>query len=117
VEGWSKVVAGVVIGVAGTIYATNEELRKHLPQSARHLPDNVRRRFESAVSAAREASSRRREEILRDLERHDAAHTSRAARLAFDEESGTGLPEPAGVKPVPATGERQETTESSSKEE
>jgi uncharacterized membrane protein YccC len=82
VEGWGKIVAGVVIGVAGTVYATNEELRKQLPKTARDLPDNVRRRFESAVSAAREASSRRREEILRDLERHDAAHASRAARLA-----------------------------------
>ncbi len=78
-EGWGKIVAGVVIGVAGTVYATNESLRKQLPKSARDLPDNVRRRFESAVSAAREASSRRREEILRDLERHDAAPA--AARL------------------------------------
>jgi uncharacterized membrane protein YccC len=77
-EGWSKVVAGVVIGVAGTVYATNEEFRKQLPRAARDLPDNVRRRFESAVSAAREASSRRREEILRDL----AAHDARADRQA-----------------------------------
>ena len=79
-EGWGKIVAGVVIGVAGTVYATNEELRKQLPKTARDLPDNVRRRFESAVSAAREASSRRREEILRDLAEHDAAHGARGAR-------------------------------------
>ncbi len=57
-EGWGKIVAGVVIGVAGTVYATNEEFRKQLPQTARDLPENVRRRFESAVSAAREASSK-----------------------------------------------------------
>jgi uncharacterized membrane protein YccC len=84
VGGWGKIVAGVVIGVAGTVYATNEELRRHLPRTARDLPETVRRRFESAVLAAREASSRRREEILRDLERHDAAHASHAARLASE---------------------------------
>ena len=67
---WGRVVAGVVIGVAGTIYATNEDVRKNLPKAARDLPDNVRRRYLSAVSAAREASARRREEILRDLEQH-----------------------------------------------
>ena len=94
--------AGVVIGVAGTVYATNEELRKQLPKAARELPDNVRRRFESAVSAAREASSRRREEILHDLERHDAAHASRAARLAPEEE--------------PAANEGQKTTRESEEE-
>ena len=76
-EGWGKVIVGVVIGVAGTVYATNDSLRKQLPKGARDLPDNVRRRFESAVSAAREASSKRREEIMRDLERHDAAHAGR----------------------------------------
>jgi hypothetical protein len=112
VEGWGKIVAGVVIGVAGTVYATNEEVRKQLPKTARDLPDNVRRRFESAVSAAREASSRRREEILRDLERHDAAHASRAARLASGEEPGTG---PATVEPISATSEGQEATEEESR--
>jgi cation transport regulator ChaB len=81
VEGWGKIVAGVVIGVAGTVYATNEEVRKRLPKSARDIPDNVRHRFESAVSAAREASIRRREEILRDLEAHEA-HADRSARPA-----------------------------------
>ena len=67
---WGRVVAGVVIGVAGTIYATNEEVRKNLPKAARDLPDNVRHRYRSAVAAAREASARRREEILHDLEQH-----------------------------------------------
>ncbi len=68
--GWGRVVAGVVIGVAGTIYATNEDVRKNLPKAARDLPDNVRRRYRSAVVAAREASANRREQILHDLEGH-----------------------------------------------
>ena len=80
-EGWGKVVAGVVLGVAGTIYATNEDARKRLPKSARDIPENVRQRFESAVSAAREASTRRREEILRDL----AAHEAQADRIVRQE--------------------------------
>jgi uncharacterized membrane protein YccC len=84
VEGWSKIVAGVVLGVAGTVYATNEEVRKRLPRLARDLPDNVRQRFENAVSAAREASTRRREEILRDLAEHEA-HQDRLARQAREE--------------------------------
>lgn len=92
-EGWGKIVAGVVIGVAGTVYATNDSLRKQLPKSARDLPDNLRSRFESAVSAAREASSRRREEILRDLERHDAAHAARSP------EDSPALP----AEPTPTT--------------
>jgi hypothetical protein len=108
VEGWGKIVAGVVIGVAGTVYATNEELRKQLPRGARDLPENVRRRFERAVSAAREASSSRREEILRDLERHDEAH--RAVRLAPAEESGVEPDAPGG--PTPTTSEPREATES-----
>jgi uncharacterized membrane protein YccC len=74
-------VAGVVIGVAGTIYATNEEARKNLPRAARDLPDNVRRRYRSAVAAAREASARRREEILHDLEEHGGGnHAARGIR-------------------------------------
>jgi hypothetical protein len=86
-EGWGKVVAGVVIGIAGTVYATNEDLRKRLPKNARDLPDSVRRRFENAVSAAREASSRRREEILRDLEAHGGgAHAARGIKPVPDEE-------------------------------
>ena len=113
-EGWEKVAAGVVIGVAATVYATNESLRKQLPKGARDLPDNVRSRFENAVAAAREASNRRREEILRDLQRHDAAHA--AARMPEEampttegrdaaphtEEPATA--EPSGVEPGPATG-------------
>ncbi len=111
-EGWGKIVAGVVIGVAGTVYATNEEVRRQLPKAARDLPDNVRRRFESAVSAAHEASSRRREEILRDLERHDAAHAARVARP----EPETDAAEPAPVGPISAPNKRQEATESPEEE-
>jgi uncharacterized membrane protein YccC len=88
VEGWGKIVAGVVLGVAGTVYATNEEVRKRLPRSARDLPDNVRQRFENAVSAAREASTRRREEILRDLAEHEA-NQDRLARQAREEAAVT----------------------------
>jgi uncharacterized membrane protein YccC len=81
VASWGRVVAGVVIGVAGTIYATNEEARKSLPKAARDLPDNVRRRYRSAVAAAREASARRREEILHDLEEHGGGnHAARGIR-------------------------------------
>lgn len=69
-EDWKKLVAGALIGVAGTVYATDEEARRNLPRTARDLPDNVRRRFRGAVSAAREASSSRRQEILCDLEAH-----------------------------------------------
>ncbi len=100
-EGWGKIVAGVVIGVAGTVYATNEEVRKRLPKSARDLPDNVRQRFETAVSAAREASTRRREEILRDLEAHEA-HADRLARPA-------PIAEPEGA--TPADDQRDEIAE------
>ena len=72
---------GVVIGVAGTIYATNEDVRKKLPKAARDLPDNVRRRYRSAVAAAREASARRREEILHDLEEHGGGnHAARGVK-------------------------------------
>jgi hypothetical protein len=78
--GWGRVVAGVVIGVAGTIYATNEDVRKRLPKAARDLPDNVRHRYKRAVSAAREASAARRREILHDLEEHGGGnHTARGA--------------------------------------
>ena len=87
-EGWGKIVAGVVLGIAGTVYATNEDVRRRLPKSARDLPENVRHRFERAVSAAREASTRRREEILRDLEAHEA-HTDRLARQAREAAAAT----------------------------
>jgi hypothetical protein len=81
VASWGRLMAGVVIGVAGTIYATNEDVRKKLPKAARDLPDNVRRRYQSAVSAAREASARRREEILHDLEEHGGGnHAARGVQ-------------------------------------
>lgn len=94
--------AGVVIGVAGTIYATNEDVRKNLPKAARDLPDNVRRRYRSAVAAAREASARRREEILHDLEEHGGGnHAARGVKAddgnapmnASDEDTSTDKPE------------------------
>ncbi len=79
--GWGKLVASALIGVAGTVYATNEELRKKLPGAARDLPVAVRRRLENAVSAARAASTERREEILRDLERHGGGqHAARGVQ-------------------------------------
>ena len=101
---WGRVVAGVVIGVAGTIYATNEDVRKNLPKAARDLPDNVRRRYRSAVDAAREASARRREEILHDLEEHGGGnHAARGVKpdpaagdapmIASDEDTSTDKPE------------------------
>jgi peptidoglycan/xylan/chitin deacetylase (PgdA/CDA1 family) len=74
VAGWRKLIAGAVIGAAGALYATNEELRKQLPQTARDLPLAVRRRFETATAAAREASARRRAEILHELEAHGGDH-------------------------------------------
>ena len=100
---WGRVMAGVVIGVAGTLYATNEDVRKNLPRAARDLPDNVRRRYKSALSAAREASAQRREEIVRDLEQHGGNHAARGAqpdpgeiaRVAPDERStGVSTKEP-----------------------
>jgi len=68
--GWGKLVVGAVLGAVGTLYATNEEFRKALPERARDLPVVVRRRFEAAAAAAREASEMRRAEILRELEAH-----------------------------------------------
>jgi hypothetical protein len=101
VASWGRVVAGVLIGVAGTIYATNEDVRKNLPKAARDLPDNVRRRYRSAVAAAREASARRREEILHDLEEHGGGNQAARgvkpdagdpARDASDEQTSTEKP-------------------------
>ncbi len=74
--GWGKLVAGAVLGAAGALYVTNEEIRKQLPQTARDLPLAVRRRFDTATAAAREASARRRAEILRELEAHGGGGTS-----------------------------------------
>lgn len=101
---WTKVIAGVVVGVAGTIYATNEDARKNLPRGARDLPKNVRRRYEDARSAAREASSRRRQEILEALERHDKAHAGRVPVQATPEVApeaapGDGVAEGPGGQP------------------
>jgi cation transport regulator ChaB len=107
VAGWGRVVAGVVLGVAGTVYATNEEVRKNLPKAARDLPENVRRRYQTAVSAAREASNRRREEILRDLEAHGGANHA-ARRVKSDNAGESATPDPASARtPTPA----EQTTE------
>lgn len=103
--GWGKIVTGAIIGVAGTIYATNEEARKNLPKAARDLPVSVRRRFQSAVAAAREASTTRRAEILRELEDHGGGdHASRGIHPAGP---GDGAAPPAGaVEPA----EKRSTT-------
>lgn len=109
--GWGKVVAGAILGVAGTVYATNEEARKNLPKTARDLPVKVRRRFRSAVDAAREASSTRREEILRDLEDHGGGeHAARG--IHPDPPEGSTVETPAdkpAAAPVeaPADGSRK----------
>ena len=71
--GWGKLVAGAVLGAMGAVYATNEEFRKVLPERARDLPIAVQRRFEAARAAAREASARRRAEIIHELEAPRAA--------------------------------------------
>ena len=75
--GWGKLVAGAVLGAAGALYMTNEEFRKALPGKARDLPVAVQRRFDAAIAAAREASARRRAEILRELEAHGGNHAGR----------------------------------------
>ncbi|MDP8951843.1 MAG: hypothetical protein M3N18_06350 [Actinomycetota bacterium] len=82
--GWGKLIAGAVLGAAGTLYATNEEFRKALPEKARDLPVAVRRRFEVAAVAAREASALRRAEILRELEAHGGEHADRRLPEAQD---------------------------------
>ncbi len=112
--GWGRVVTGAVLGVVGTVYATNEEFRKQLPKAARDLPVAVRRRFGDAVSAAREASSNRRAEILKDLEQHGGgAHAARgiASDPAVDDadaaSDGTVEPtaDPDATRPLPRLGE------------
>ena len=104
---WRRVMAGVVIGVAGTIYATNEDLRKNLPKAARDLPDNVRRRYKRSVSAAREASARRREEIVHDLEEHGGGnHAARGVRA-----------DPGAGEAAKATPEKQTPEESTEEPE
>jgi hypothetical protein len=100
VPGWGKLVAGAVLGAAGALYATNEELRKQLPRTARDLPVAVRRRFETATAAAREASARRRAEILRDLEAHGGEPAGRGVLEAPPSEALQATP-----PEVPPSGE------------
>jgi hypothetical protein len=84
--GWGKLVGGAVLGAVGALYATNEEFRRQLPERARELPLAVQRRFAAARAAAREASERRRAEILRELEAHGGGYTSgRRAPMALPE--------------------------------
>jgi hypothetical protein len=94
VPGWGKLVAGAVIGAAGALYATNEEFRKALPESARDLPVAARRRFQASVAAAREASALRRAEILRDLKAHGGDHAEREVLKA-----STSVPPEAPASP------------------
>ena len=98
--GWGKLVAGAVIGAAGVLYATNEELRKQLPKTARDLPVAVRRRFEAATAAAREASASRRAEILRELESHGGNHAERGALEAPPGTPPEVLTPPEAEEPV-----------------
>ena len=95
--GWGKLVVGAVIGAAGALYATNDELRKQLPKTARDLPVAVRRRFEEARTAGREASARRRDEILRELEAHGGDHTGRRGLEAPRQAMGGAQTTPPGV--------------------
>ena len=100
--GWKRMVVGAVLGAAGALYATNEEFRKALPGKARDLPLAVRRRFEAATAAAREASALRRAEILRELEEH-GAETRLVERRPAELGGETGPDERA--LPAPAMGE------------
>ena len=95
---WGKLLAGAVLGAAGALYATNEEFRKALPEKARDLPVMVRRRFEAAAAAAREASALRRAEILRELEAHGESHTEHATL----ETSQAGSPNVPASREEPA---------------
>lgn len=93
--GWGKLVAGALLGVAGTVYATNEEVRKRLPKAAQDLPESIRRRFERAVSAARDGASSRRAEILRDLEGHGGGdHEDRGVQADPNGDTGPRATEP-----------------------
>ena len=115
--GWGRVVAGVVLGVAGTVYATNEEVRKNLPKAARELPENVRRRYRNAVAAGREASETRRQEILRDLEEHGGSGAKAVGEPTVRpvEAPGTPVPIPDGspAEGGPATNGSRAAGESS----
>lgn len=117
-EGWRKMAVGALLGVAGTIYATDEEARRRLPKAARELPGDVRRRFSGAVAAGREASARRREEILSDLDGHGGSEEGRRPRRdGVEPEPGgsqaPGLPpedaaEPTDTREAVARGGRTE---------
>lgn len=100
--GWGKLVAGAVIGAAGALYATNEEIRKQLPGTARELPVAVRRRFEAARAAGREASARRRAEILRELESHGGGHKAGRGSLKAPEDTTTEIRELPPISEQPA---------------
>lgn len=93
--GWGKLVGGAILGAVGALYATNEEFRRQLPERARDLPHAVQRRFVAARAAAREASERRRAEILRELEAHGGDHTGRRAPTALPESA------PDATTPMP----------------
>ena len=100
--GWGKLVAGTVLGAVGALYATNEEFREQLPGRMRELPPAVGRRFAAARAAAREASERRRAEILRELEAHGGGYTAgrRApAQLPVASPDGTGVPREVRTDP------------------
>lgn len=109
--GWGKLVAGAIIGAVGAIYATNEEVRKGLPGAARDLPETVRRRFQAASAAAREASAHRREEILRELEACGGDHSGRRS-LGPSASAASGLPAAegprTGISPPPGGAQRDE---------
>lgn len=119
-KSWKKLVAGALIGAAGAVYATDEEARRNLPRSARDLPDNLRRRFKGAVSAGREASSGRRQEILRDLEgsgggvshrpRHDGVDPEPEPRAFTDEPRTPEPPLDHPTEPMDARGVREAIT-------
>lgn len=98
--GWGKLVAGALIGVAGTVYATNEELRKKLPGAVRDFPDRVSQRVKDAVSAGRAASTERRQEILRDLDRHGGGHHAERGIQPDPDQASPESPEETGEAPA-----------------
>ncbi len=91
--GWGKLVAGVVLGAVGTLYATNEEFRNALPDRVRDLPSAAQRRLRLSVAAAREASALRRAEILRELGSHGGDDIERGVLEARPGMSPEVLPE------------------------
>ena len=101
--GWGKLVGGAVLGAVGALYATNKEFRRQLPERARDLPLALQKRFTAARAAAREASERRRAEILRELEAHAGDHAGRRAPPA--------LPEPTPDATTPMSRQTSGNTE------